>query len=101
MFTSLTKTTYTGPIIAHGTLFVYCYPAVNQTLTLIVLDGFEPPALIQTRPLFKLRPLFGHIRYFLSGHSPEQPGLGPLGATPTTVELVYTPRGTAALHPGD
>ena len=36
-----------------------------------------------------------------SGHSPEQPGLGPLGATPTTVEWVYTPRGTAALHPGD
>ena len=35
---------------------------------------------------------------FLSGHSPEQPGLG---ATPTTVEWVYTPRGTAALHPGD
>ena len=26
---------------------------------------------------------------------------GPLGATPTTVEWVYTPRGTAALHPGD
>ena len=57
------RTTYTGPIIAHGTLFIYCYPAVNQTLALIVLDGFEPPALIQTRPLFKLRPLFGHIRY--------------------------------------
>ena len=63
IFTSLTKTTYTGPIIAHGTLSVYCYPAVNQTPALIVLDGFEPPALIQTRPLFKLRPLFGHIRY--------------------------------------
>ena len=26
---------------------------------------------------------------------------GPLGATPTTVEWGYTPRGTAALHPGD
>ena len=26
---------------------------------------------------------------------------GPHGATPTTVEWVYTPRGTAALHPGD
>ena len=45
------------------TLSVYCYPAVNQTPALIVLDGFEPPALIQTRPLFKLRPLFGQIRY--------------------------------------
>ena len=29
----------------------------------LVLDGFEPPALIQTRPLFKPRPLFCHIQY--------------------------------------
>ena len=36
-------------------------PVVNQSQALIVLDGFEPPALIQTRPLFKPRPLFGHI----------------------------------------
>ena len=40
-------------------------------------------------------------RPFLSGHSPEQPGLGPHGSTPTTVEQGYTPRGTATLHPGD
>ena len=39
--------------------------------------------------------------YFLSGHSPEQPGLGPIGAKPATMERGYTPRGTAALHPGD
>ena len=38
---------------------------------------------------------------FLSGHRPEQPGLGPIGANPATVERGYTPRGTAALHPGD
>ena len=36
-----------------------------------------------------------------SGHSPEQPGLGPIGANPETVERGYTPRGTAALRPGD
>ena len=62
---SLKKTTYTGPIIAHGTVT----QAVNQTPVLIVLDGFEPPALIQTRPLFKVRPLFGHIRYVVTENS--------------------------------
>ena len=41
---------------------------------LLVLDGFEPPALIQTRPLFTPRPgpgprhLFGHIRYIYIYH---------------------------------
>ena len=39
--------------------------------------------------------------HFLSGHSPEQPGLGPIRATPATVEQGYTPRGTDTLHPGD
>ena len=57
-FTSLTKTTYTGPIIAHETLSVYCYPAVNQTPALIVLDGFEPPALVQAQALIR-----SYIRY--------------------------------------
>ena len=31
----------------------------TATPALIVLDGVEPPAVIQTRPLFKPRPLFG------------------------------------------
>ena len=57
-------------------------PAVNQTPALIVLDGFEPPALIQTRPLFKLRPLFGHIRYVKTLRLRRRPRTGENATVP-------------------
>ena len=62
-------------LLDHGGKLFTVTPAVNQTPALIVLDGFEPPSLIQTRPLFKPRPLFSNIRqalytFFSKGNVP-------------------------------
>ena len=40
-------------LLDHGGKLFTVTPAVNQTPALSVLDGFEPPALVQTQALIQ------------------------------------------------